>query len=71
MGGRIEFRDLVMNYTTPHNLIGLPSCSVAIGIGTDGIPIGVQVTARHGNEEVVLKVAASFAEAAADAVAAC
>jgi Asp-tRNA(Asn)/Glu-tRNA(Gln) amidotransferase A subunit family amidase len=60
LGSQIEFRDLVMNYTTPQNLAGLPACSVAIGIGADGMPIGVQITARHGMEELVLGAGAAL-----------
>jgi len=58
LGRTVEFRDLVMNYTTPQNLTGLPACSVAVGLDDEGLPVGVQLTAAAGREATVLLVAA-------------
>jgi len=56
-GSQIAFRDLVMSYTVPQNVTGLPACAVPAGFDKDGIPVGVQVTARSGREDVALRVA--------------
>jgi aspartyl-tRNA(Asn)/glutamyl-tRNA(Gln) amidotransferase subunit A len=45
---KIPFRDLVMNYTVPQNVTGLPACAVRAGFDKDGIPVGIQATAAAG-----------------------
>jgi aspartyl-tRNA(Asn)/glutamyl-tRNA(Gln) amidotransferase subunit A len=63
-GGReIEFRELVMTYTVPQNLLGLPSCAVRAGFDELGIPIGVQFTGGPWKETAVLAAAQAFYEA--------
>ena len=42
----------------PANLAGLPAASVPIGTGRDGLPIGLQVIGRRGDDVGVLRVAA-------------
>jgi aspartyl-tRNA(Asn)/glutamyl-tRNA(Gln) amidotransferase subunit A len=59
-GERIPFREVVMNYTVPQDLTGLPAASIRAGFDDDGIPVGVQATASWGNEEVALRVAAAL-----------
>lgn len=56
-GEEVAFRDLVLEYTVPQNLTGLPSCAVPIGIDGTGVPIGIQVTAAANREDVALGVA--------------
>ena len=48
LGGEITFRDLVMPFTTPQDLCGLPACSLRAGFDADGIPIGVQFSGPPG-----------------------
>ena len=43
-GVELTFRDLVMSYTTPQDLAGLPACAVRAGFDALGIPVGVQFT---------------------------
>ena len=62
LGAQIPFRDLVMNYTVPQNLTGFPACAVRAGFDKDGIPVGVQVTASAGREDLALRVARSLEE---------
>ena len=63
-GGReIEFRELVMTYTVPQNLLGLPSCAVRAGFDELGIPIGVQFTAGPRKEAAVLAAGQAFYDA--------
>jgi aspartyl-tRNA(Asn)/glutamyl-tRNA(Gln) amidotransferase subunit A len=63
-GGReIEFRELVMTYTTPQDLAGLPACAVRAGFDSLGIPIGVQLTGPPRAEGRVLRAAQALFEA--------
>ncbi len=43
-------------FTVSTNLVGLPGMSVPGGFSNDGLPIGVQLTASHFQEEKMLKV---------------
>jgi aspartyl-tRNA(Asn)/glutamyl-tRNA(Gln) amidotransferase subunit A len=54
LGRRIEFRELVMTYTTPQDLIGLPACAFRAGFDDLGIPIGVQFTGAPWADAAVL-----------------
>ncbi len=60
--GEIPFRDLVMDYTVPQNLTGLPSCAVPNGLDDDGLPLGIQITADINQESKALNFAAGLAE---------
>lgn len=47
-------------FTTSTNLAGLPGMSVPFGFSKLGLPIGVQLTATHFNEQAALNVAAAL-----------
>lgn len=47
----------LLKYIFPANLCGLPSISIPAGLSTDGLPIGVMVTAKHWDEHVCLRLA--------------
>lgn len=49
-GEQLTFRELVMSYTTPQDLVGLPACAVRAGFDALGIPVGVQFTAAPWHE---------------------
>ena len=49
-GVELTFRELVMSYTTPQDLVGLPACAVRAGFDALGIPVGVQFTAPPWQE---------------------
>jgi len=66
LGDEISFRDLVMPFTTPQDLCGLPACTVRAGFDPDGIPIGVQFTARPWAEALVLRAAQGLFDATLD-----
>lgn len=51
--------------TWPFNLTGQPAVSVPVGVDGDGLPVGVQVVARHGHDEDALAVAALLERAVA------
>jgi aspartyl-tRNA(Asn)/glutamyl-tRNA(Gln) amidotransferase subunit A len=56
-GAELTFRELVMTYTTPQDLTGLPACAVRAGFDRLGIPVGVQFTAGPWQEARVLRAA--------------
>jgi aspartyl-tRNA(Asn)/glutamyl-tRNA(Gln) amidotransferase subunit A len=62
-GVELTFRDLVMSYTTPQDLAGLPACSVRAGFDALGIPVGVQFTAGPWQEGCVLRAAQGLFDA--------
>lgn len=43
-------------YTTSTNLAGLPGMSVPFGLASDGLPIGIQLTGAHFDEQKMLNV---------------
>ncbi|MCL4835871.1 MAG: amidase [Caldilineaceae bacterium] len=59
--GEIEDRIADFTYTMTHNLTGWPSAVVRVGTSPEGLPIGVQFTARPWREDVAL-AAAAYAE---------
>lgn len=44
-------------FTTATNLAGLPGLSVPYGISADGLPIGIQLTGPHFEEQKILNIA--------------
>ncbi|MGE0632273.1 MAG: Asp-tRNA(Asn)/Glu-tRNA(Gln) amidotransferase subunit GatA [Pseudobdellovibrionaceae bacterium] len=44
-------------FTTSTNLAGLPGASIPFGFSADGLPIGVQLTTAHYQEETLLQTA--------------
>jgi aspartyl-tRNA(Asn)/glutamyl-tRNA(Gln) amidotransferase subunit A len=51
-------------FTLSANLAGIPGMSVPCGFSDDGLPIGLQIMARHFNEAALFKVARRFEAAA-------
>jgi aspartyl-tRNA(Asn)/glutamyl-tRNA(Gln) amidotransferase subunit A len=50
-------------FTAPFNVAGTPAASVPCGLA-DGLPVGLQLVARHGGEALLLDVCEEFEEAA-------
>jgi aspartyl-tRNA(Asn)/glutamyl-tRNA(Gln) amidotransferase subunit A len=44
-------------YTWPFNVTGQPAASVPVGLGADGLPIGLQIVGPMHREDLVLRVA--------------
>ena len=51
--------DLV-SFTSPFDLTGQPAISLPLHWNADGLPIGVQLVARYGREDVLLRLAAQL-----------
>ena len=66
LGEEIEFRELVMSYTVPQDLTGLPACTVRAGFDELGVPTAVQLTGPPWSEWRVLSAAQTLYEATAD-----
>ena len=47
-------------FTYPINAIGHTAASVPCGFSSDGMPIGLHIVGRHGDEETVLAASAAF-----------
>jgi len=56
-GARRPFRDVIMGYTVPQNLAGVPAVTVRAGTDEAGIPCGVQLTTARGSELLGLRLA--------------
>jgi aspartyl-tRNA(Asn)/glutamyl-tRNA(Gln) amidotransferase subunit A len=65
-GEELTFRDLVMSYTTPQDLVGLPACAVRAGFDAAGVPVGVQFTGPPWHEARVLRAAEGLFQATPD-----
>ncbi len=56
-GERRALREVVMGFTVPQNLTGLPTVAVPVGFDGDGLPVGMQFTAGRLREDVAVRVA--------------
>lgn len=46
----------VTAYVFPANLVGLPAATVPVGTTDDGLPIGLQIVGRRGDDDTVLRL---------------
>jgi amidase len=49
--------------TAPFNITGQPACSLPVGLNSQGLPIGVQLVARRGEDGLLLALARSLEQA--------
>jgi amidase len=63
IGPRVEFDELIerlrtyVTYTPINNIAGSPGISLPMAVSREGVPIGVQLSAAHGDERTLLEVA--------------
>ena len=57
------FRALVLRYTTPQDVVGIPACAVRGGFDELGLPVGIQFAGRPGADATVLGAAQAFFDA--------
>ncbi len=50
-------------YTPQFNITGQPSLSLPMGMSANGLPVGMQFTARYGDEATLFRLAAQLEEA--------
>ncbi len=50
-------------FTAAFNISGNPAVSVPLGLSRDGLPIGVQLVAAYGREDLLIRVAAQLEQA--------
>lgn len=46
-----------VNFTTTQNITGAPAISLPMGISKEGLPIGVQIASKIGDEKTLLQIA--------------
>src|SRR5262249_48681373 len=66
LGHELDFRELVMSYTVPQDLTGLPACTLRAGFDGLRVPVGVQLTRPAWSETLVLRAADALHAATAD-----
>ena len=47
-------------FTPPFNATGQPACSIPLYRNAAGLPIGIQLVAAYGREDLLLRVAAQL-----------
>ena len=52
-----------MPYTPQFNITGQPAISLPLGMSGEGLPIGIQLAARYGDEATLIRVAGQIEEA--------
>jgi amidase len=50
----------IVPFTAPFNVTGQPAVSLPLGWSAGGLPIGVQMVARHGAEDVLIRLASQL-----------
>ena len=59
----VLFAASLIAFVVPFNISGQPAISVPLGWSDDGLPLGVQLVAAQGREDLLVKVAAQLEEA--------
>jgi aspartyl-tRNA(Asn)/glutamyl-tRNA(Gln) amidotransferase subunit A len=66
IGGKEPYPDPAWGFipfTHPINTLGNPAASIPCGFSSDGMPIGLHVVGRQGDEETVIRASAAFEQA--------
>lgn len=63
-GADVERIVRLVPYTSPFNVSGQPGFALPLYWTTGGLPVGIQLIARHGGESLLIQVAAQLEQAA-------
>jgi Asp-tRNA(Asn)/Glu-tRNA(Gln) amidotransferase A subunit family amidase len=63
-GASVERIVRLVPYTAPYNVSGQPGIALPLHWTADGMPVGIQLVAAAGREDVLLRVAAQLEAAA-------
>jgi len=61
--GAIQAARQLTRFTSPFNLTGLPALSVPCGFTNSGLPVGLQIIAKHWGEAKILQAGHAFEQA--------
>lgn len=64
--GAYEYMDLIdrpVQFSTPYNISGCPAISLPLAMSPEGLPIGIQLGARFGREDLLLQLASDLEKA--------
>jgi amidase len=59
-GADVERIVRLVPYTSPYNVSGQPGIALPLHWTADGLPMGIQIVARHGAEDLLLRVASQL-----------
>jgi Asp-tRNA(Asn)/Glu-tRNA(Gln) amidotransferase A subunit family amidase len=65
----LAWRDRMIRFTYPFNVLGWPALALPCGPAEDGLPASVQLAGRPGTDELVLAAGLALEAALADAAA--
>ena len=68
-GQERPLRDVVMTFTVPQNMTGLPTSVIPAGLDPEGLPVGVQLMAGRWREDKAVAIAAALRLGAGPALA--
>jgi aspartyl-tRNA(Asn)/glutamyl-tRNA(Gln) amidotransferase subunit A len=64
--GTLPWLEVAARNTMPFNVLGWPAISVPAGSGEHGLPVGLQIAAKPGQDAALLELAARFQDRSAE-----
>ena len=61
----LAWRERIVRFTYPFNLLGWPALALPCGAAEDGLPASVQIVGRPGDDALVLAAGLALEEALA------
>jgi aspartyl-tRNA(Asn)/glutamyl-tRNA(Gln) amidotransferase subunit A len=57
---RVDVVDTILRFTSPFDCTGQPSLAIPTGLGSDGLPLSMQIIGRPFDEPAVLRVSSAY-----------